>query len=97
MLKSSLSDYCDAYTIVKEIITIAGAGADAAVQRAGKINKQVMFKGCGRNIFASLFFKSFQVFQVFPLERTCGTWKNVFFLFHLRNSFHSGENQLLVF
>ena len=41
MLKSSLRDYSDAYILVKGIITIAGAGSDAAARQAC-----VAFKNC---------------------------------------------------
>ena len=34
MLKSSLSDYSDAYVLVKSNITITGAGDNAAARRA---------------------------------------------------------------
>ena len=37
MLKSSLSDYSDAYILVKGTITIAGAGADAAARQEKEI------------------------------------------------------------
>ena len=36
MLKSSLCDYSDAYILVKGIITITGAGDDAAARQADK-------------------------------------------------------------
>ena len=44
MLKSSLCDYSHAYILVKEIITITGAGADAAARQADERDKGVMFK-----------------------------------------------------
>lgn len=44
MLKSSFCDYSDGYILVKGTITIAEAGADAAVQRLDKRNKQVTFE-----------------------------------------------------
>ena len=34
MLRSSLCEYADAYILVKGIITITGAGDDAAARRA---------------------------------------------------------------
>ena len=46
MLKSSLCDYSDAYILVKGIITINGAGADAAARQADERNKGVAFKNC---------------------------------------------------
>ena len=46
MLKSSLCDYSDAYILVKETITITGAGADAAARQADKRDKEVVFKNC---------------------------------------------------
>ena len=39
MLNSSLCDYSDAFILVKEIITITGAGADAAATQVDEINK----------------------------------------------------------
>ena len=44
MLKSRFCDYSDGYILVKGTITIAEAGADAAVQRLDKRNKQVTFE-----------------------------------------------------
>ena len=44
MLKSSLRDYGDAYILVKEKITITGAGDDAAARQADERNKDVAFK-----------------------------------------------------
>ena len=44
MLKSSLSDYNDAYIIVKGRITITGAGADAADRKGDERDKGVAFK-----------------------------------------------------
>ena len=44
MLRSSLCDYADAYLLVKETITITGAGDDAAARRADERNKGVIFK-----------------------------------------------------
>ena len=46
MLKSSLCDYSDAYILVKETITIAGAGADAASRQVEERDKGVAFKNC---------------------------------------------------
>ena len=46
MLKSSLSDYSDAYILVKGIITITGAGADAAATQGDERDKGVVFKNC---------------------------------------------------
>ena len=46
MLRSSLCDYADAYILVKGIITITGAGDDAAARRADERNKGVIFKNC---------------------------------------------------
>ena len=44
ILKSSLWDYSDANILVKERITVTGAGADAAARQADEINKGVIFK-----------------------------------------------------
>ena len=44
MLKSSFCDYSDGYILVKGTITTAEAGADAAVQRLDKRNKQGKFE-----------------------------------------------------
>ena len=44
MLKSSLCDYSDAYTLVKGKITITGAGDDAAARQADERDKGVAFK-----------------------------------------------------
>ena len=46
MLRSSLCDYADAYILVKETITITGAGADAAAKRGDERGKGVTFKNC---------------------------------------------------
>ena len=46
MLKSSLCDYSDAYILVKETITIAGEGADAAARHADERDKGVAIKNC---------------------------------------------------
>ena len=45
-LKSSLCDYSNAYILVKWIITIAGAGDDAAARQADERDKGVAFKNC---------------------------------------------------
>ena len=44
MLKSSLSDYSDAYITAKETITVAGQWADAAAIAADRNDKEVIFK-----------------------------------------------------
>ena len=44
MLRSNLCDYADVYIIVKETITIAGAGDDDAAKRLDERNKEVIFK-----------------------------------------------------
>ena len=44
MLRSSLSDYGDAYILVKENITVNNTAADGAV--ANNTNKKVIFKNC---------------------------------------------------
>ena len=46
MLKSSLCDYSDEYIVVKEKITITGAGDDAAARQADERDKGVAFKNC---------------------------------------------------
>ena len=46
MLKSSPCDYSDAYILVKEKITIAGTGNDAANRQADERDKGVVFKNC---------------------------------------------------
>ena len=46
MLKSSLCDYSDEYILVKETITIAGAGDNAAARQADERDKSVVFKNC---------------------------------------------------
>ena len=46
MLKSSLCDYSNAYILVKERITITGAGDDAAARKVDEKNKGVLFKIC---------------------------------------------------
>ena len=47
MLRSNLSDYADAYIIVKGIIIITGAGDDYAAKRLGERNKGVIFNFFG--------------------------------------------------
>ena len=47
MLRSNLCDYADAYILVKETITITGAGDDDAAKRLDQRNKGVIFKNCG--------------------------------------------------
>ena len=46
MLRSNLSNYVDAYILVKGKITITRAGADAAARQADEKNKGVIFKNC---------------------------------------------------
>ena len=46
MLRSSLCNNADAYIPVKGIITITGAGDDAAARRADERKKGVIFKNC---------------------------------------------------
>ena len=46
MLKSSLSDYCVAYKLVKGIIAIVGQETDAAALAADRLNKEVLLKIC---------------------------------------------------
>ena len=46
MLKSSLSDYSDAYILVKGAITITGAVDDADQRHGDKRNKGAKFKSC---------------------------------------------------
>ena len=46
MLKSSLCDYSDAYTLVKGRITITGAGENAAARQVDEENKGVIFENC---------------------------------------------------
>ena len=46
MLKSGLCDYSNAYILVKEKITIAEAGDDAAARQADERDKGVAFKNC---------------------------------------------------
>ena len=44
MIRSSLYDYCDAYILVKETITIENTGAVATPNNR---NEKVIFKNCG--------------------------------------------------
>ena len=46
MLRSNLCDYADSYKLVKGTITITGASADAAAERANKRDKGVTFRNC---------------------------------------------------
>ena len=46
VLKSSLCDYSDVYILVKESITVTGAGADANTRQNDEKNKGVTFKNC---------------------------------------------------
>ena len=46
MLKSSLCDYSDAYTLLKRKITITGAGDDAAARQGDERDKGVAVKDC---------------------------------------------------
>ena len=46
MLKSSLSNYSNAYILVKRRITFTEAGANAAARQADEKNKRVIFKNC---------------------------------------------------
>ena len=48
MLKLSLSDYSDAYILVKDTITITGRPTDTtkANKGAGERNKEVIFSNC---------------------------------------------------
>ena len=46
MLRSNLCDYADAYILVKETITIAGAGNDYFAKQLDERNKGVIFKDC---------------------------------------------------
>ena len=46
MLKSSLSDYSDAYILVKGRITIAGDGDNAGARQADERDEGVAFKNC---------------------------------------------------
>ena len=46
ILRSNLCDYADAYILVKETITITGAGANNAARQADERNEGVAFKNC---------------------------------------------------
>ena len=46
MLRSRLCDYSDAYILVKENITITGAGDEAAARQADERDRGVEFKNC---------------------------------------------------
>ena len=46
MLRSNLSDYADAYILVKGTITITGTGNDDAAKQADERGKDVTFKNC---------------------------------------------------
>ena len=46
MLRSNLSDYADAYILVKGTIAITGAGDDDATKQLDERNKGVIFKNC---------------------------------------------------
>ena len=46
MLRSNLCGYADSYILVKETITITGAGDNAAAERADERDKGVTFKNC---------------------------------------------------
>ena len=50
MLKSSLSNYSDAYILVKGRITITGGETDAAARRVYETIKRVIFKNCSQFI-----------------------------------------------
>ena len=50
MLRFSLCDYADAYTLVKGTITITGAGDSARGRQADERNKVVIFKICAQFI-----------------------------------------------
>ena len=43
---SSLCNYSDAYILVKERITVTGAGADAVARQGDERDKGVIFKNC---------------------------------------------------
>ena len=51
MLKSSLSDYSDAYILLKGTITVTGEGADAAIKQADERNKGIIFKTCSPFVY----------------------------------------------
>ena len=46
MLRSNLCDYADAYILVKETMTITGAGNNDATKRSDERDKGVTFKNC---------------------------------------------------
>ena len=46
MLRSSLCDYSDVYTLVSGTTTITGAGANDAAKQLDERNKGVIFKNC---------------------------------------------------
>ena len=46
VLKSSICEYSDAYSLIKGRITITGAGADAAERQADERDKGAVFKNC---------------------------------------------------
>ena len=46
MLRTSLCDYNDAYTLVNETITITAAGDNDAARRLDERNKGVIFNNC---------------------------------------------------
>ena len=46
MLRSSLCNYSNAYTLVKGSINVAGPGATAVARQADRNDEQIMFKNC---------------------------------------------------
>ena len=46
MLKSSLYDYSDVYTLLKGTMTIAKRGTDEVTRQANERNKGVIFENC---------------------------------------------------
>ena len=46
MLRSNLCDYADAHILVKETITITGAGNDDVAKRADERDKGATFRNC---------------------------------------------------
>ena len=46
MLRSNLCDYAHAYILVKETITITGAGNDDVAKRADERDKGATFRNC---------------------------------------------------
>ena len=46
MLRSSLCDYSDVYTLVSGTTAITGAGANDAAKQLDERNKGVIFKNC---------------------------------------------------